>query len=130
MKLVKCRQCEKETTRYDRDGSLFCNQGCYFKWKKTNPNKKAYKTKVLISGYYYLYRPDHPNAIKGGRYIAEHRYVAEQKAGRYLTNREIAHHINGNRKDNRPENIEILTISEHNKLTYQNRQKDKYGKLK
>jgi len=34
------------------------------------------------------------------------------------------------KEDNRPKNIEVLTISEHNKLTYLNRKKDKYGKLK
>lgn len=130
MKIVICKQCGKETRQLIHGTSLFCNQRCYFKWKRKHPNKRPYKEKIFVSGYFYLYMPKHPRAIKGKRYIAEHRYVAEQKIGRYLTDKEIAHHINGNKKDNRPENIEVLTISEHNKLTAKNRNKDKYGKFK
>jgi len=130
MKSVKCKQCSKITKKYDREGSLFCNQECYFRWKRKHPNKRAYKEKIFVNGYFYLYLPTHPNAIKKGRYIAEHRFVAEKNIGRYLTKLEIAHHKNGNKQDNRPENIEVLTISEHNKLTYKERKKNKYGKLK
>lgn len=129
MKIVKCKYCNKETKKYDRDGSIFCNNECYFKWKHINPNKRAYKNKIFVGGYYYIYMPEHPNAIKKHRYIAEHRYVVEQKIGRYLTKNEIAHHINGNKQDNRPENLECMTISEHNKLTYRERKKIN-GKLK
>lgn len=71
--------------------------------------------RVFISGYYYVYSPDHPYAVKNGRYVAEHRLVAEKKIGRYLTNDEVAHHINGIKTDNRPENIEVMTKSEHSR---------------
>lgn len=59
--------------------------------------------------------PSHPRAIKAGRYIAEHRYVLEQKIGRLLEKHEIAHHKNGDKKDNRKANLELLTNSEHSK---------------
>ena len=98
-------------------------------WKRLNPNKKAYKNKILISNYYYIYSPEHPAAIKNKRYVAEHRLVAEVKLGRYLSEQEIPHHINGNTLDNRPENIEVLTISEHNSLTASTRGRDKHGKF-
>jgi hypothetical protein len=37
----------------------------------------------------------------------EHRYVMEQKLGRKLIDRENVHHIDGNKTNNAPENLEI-----------------------
>ena len=129
MKTIKCKQCANKTKKYDREGNLFCNRKCYMDWKRENPNTKAYKEKIFVSGYFYLYKPEHQNAIKNGRYIAEHRWVLEQKIGRLLTDNEIAHHINGNKKDNRPENLELLTISEHNKYHAKSRKRKSNGKF-
>ena len=44
-------------------------------------------------------------------YILEHRLVAARSLGRALTDDEIAHHENGRRDDNRPENIAVFACS-------------------
>lgn len=49
--------------------------------------------------------------------------------GFYVEGNEVAHHINGIKTDNRPDNIEVLSIREHNRLTFNNRNKNKYGQL-
>lgn len=48
-----------------------------------------------------------------GRTVSEHRHVMEQHLGRQLTAAEVVHYRNGDRFDNRIENLEVLTHAEH-----------------
>jgi len=48
-------------------------------------------------------------AAKSG-YIYEHRLVIAQKLNRLLDRREVVHHLNGTRDDNRPENLVVIPI--------------------
>lgn len=50
-----------------------------------------------------------------GKYVYEHRHVMEQKIGRPLRPDEAVHHKNHDRADNRPDNLELKSRSEHNR---------------
>ena len=49
-------------------------------------------------------------------HVSVHRLVAAEKLGRPLRGEEHVHHLNGDPEDNRPENLVIVSSSEHTKL--------------
>lgn len=68
-------------------------------------SKKRNKKKV-VDGYVHIYVGKHPMANRSGR-VPEHRYVVSQQLGRNLEKFETVHHKNGDKTDNRPENLEL-----------------------
>lgn len=71
------------------------------------------------------------NVIKfKGKWIKEHRYVWEQANGKIPTGH-IIHHINGKKRDNRIENLQMMHQGDHLRLHaktrgYFNRWKNKW----
>jgi hypothetical protein len=100
-------------------GIMKSNSGCFKKGHKThnagkkfpqyngagNSNWKGGEKKDK-EGYVLVYCPDHPNAR--GKYVRRNRLVMEASIGRYLRPKEVVHHINGIKNDDRPENLMLF----------------------
>lgn len=122
-----CEICGKEKTRFKRSDSKFrfCSTSC--------AGKNAYEISRKVDksgekngfwkggrwknarGYVLVHVPNHPypNHQKGP-YVFEHRLVIERQIGRYLKPEEQVHHLNGNKEDNRLENLVLcLNQSDH-----------------
>ena len=82
--------------------------------KETAKGAFGWKIEKIVSkgDYNYAFVPNHPKAIKSG-YVLEHRVVVENHLKRLLNSNEVIHHLNGDKKDNRIENLSVLTASEH-----------------
>lgn len=77
--------------------------------------KKA--KEVNYKGWYQKKKGGHIFlTFKDGTSIQEHRYIMEQQLGRKLRENEVVHHKNGIPFDNRLENLEVLTNTEHTRL--------------
>lgn len=80
------------------------------KYQTGNKNGMWKGGKTMASNGYVLVRvgKDHPLSDVRG-YAYEHRIVACEKLGRLLSSDEVIHHKDGNKTNNHPDNLEILS---------------------
>lgn len=72
-------------------------------------------------GYESVFEPLHPVAARNG-YARVHRMVVYD-AGLLTDLTMEVHHINGHKRDNRLENLQVLTKAEHTRLTWTGRKR-------
>lgn len=91
----------------------FCSRDCKFKGSTALGRPRSPEPIRHSQGYLLEWAPDHPRQSRGR--VLQHILVAERMIGRPLKDGEQVHHINGQRDDNRPENLEVLPYNEHQK---------------
>lgn len=88
---------------------VYCSRDCHHAHRAT----LALSGKRFTSdGYVAIYAPGHPSAAPSNGCILEHRLVMEQHLGRRLLPHENVHHKNGQRDDNRIDNLELWSTSQ------------------
>jgi len=105
-----CQQCGVVMyVEPNQSNKRYCSRSCQNEGKRlTGPGWKWRRP----DGYVAVYYPTHPDATKAG-WVLEHRLVAEEKYGRRILKTEHVNHINGIKDDNRPENLETISPSDH-----------------
>lgn len=115
-----CMECAKKFQIYpcrakESHRGKFCSMKCFHTYRvkndcntmDKNPNWKGGRKN--FQGYIKI-------RTQKNLYEFEHRVVAEKTIGRKLKRKEIVHHINGVKNDNRPENLIVIgSQSEHAK---------------
>lgn len=108
-----CRTCRREfeVKRHEalKGHGKYCSSACYPRRASASRGAAHHNwtggRRINLAGYVEI-RVD-------GRYRYEHRVVVERAMGRRLSRNEIVHHKNGDKQDNRLENLEVMGRGEH-----------------
>jgi len=108
-KTTLCRSCSSKLINKNRPKDS---------WLKgeENPNWKGGRTKDgagYIQVIVQLNSPFYKMVCKNGHRVREHRLVMAKFLGRCLTTDEHVHHINGDKQDNRIENLQLMFNHSH-----------------
>ena len=91
--------------------------GLCYRCHQYGPKSQKWKGGRIVKDGYTLVKlpPDHPFRCMANKkgYCLEHRLVMAEHLGRPLTKDEIVHHKDGDKQDNRIENLQLLTRTKH-----------------
>lgn len=139
-----CDNCGKEflrkessVNRKDTTGkAFFCSRDCVVfpykgkklprEWLKNRKTKRGENSPLWKGGRYIdrhgyvrIYAAGDPHSTTNG-WAFEHRIVMSEKIGRALLPVEHVHHIDGNKANNNPENLMIVSVSNHTRMHFGN----------
>lgn len=92
-------------------GRKYCSRQCYHPAERSRG--KIGTKRINAHGYVEVYVPGH-QAVDGRpyRYVAEHRLVMEAILGRPLASWENVHHLDGEKTNNHPSNLELWVVNQ------------------
>ena len=109
-RIVDCERCGKPYHRR-RVSSRFCSQAC--SWA-TNGGRNRKQESWWTNDRGYIEGRVWVDGVQ--RFVKHHRWVMELALGRRLSRNEVVHHENGNKSDNRLDNLRLIPYGEHSRL--------------